>query len=359
MRFLKLNLYLLPCLIIASCATGSQNSDWTTKVDGKHPLVGMIWDVQNKKFISKSELVSSVAKAKYAILGEKHDNPDHHRLQAEIVDGVGNSGRKAILGFEQIDVSKRSALDAHFDINPWSSSGIGSAVGWKKSGWPSFEMYEPIMAAGLKHKMRIKPLNLSRKMIQRVSKSGLSTLDDNLYRQMGLEKGIPNSIRLPLIEELRASHCYMVPDRAIGRLVRVQRAKDAFMANEAYERGKTNGAILIVGAGHARKEWGIPKYLRKIDQGSTILSLAFMEVKSDYEQAELYVDSNAPYDYIWFSPRLDNVDPCKKYRDQLKKFKKKKRSKKSSKSKKSKKSKKSNYRCRLELGSRFPSLISY
>lgn len=320
MRILKASSIFILCLTVLGCATSSSDK-WESKVDGQHPLVGEIWDVKGKKFISRGDLESELAANKYVLLGEKHDNPDHHRLQAELVRELGAKNKSAIVGFEQLDVSQSKALKSHFDVNPWSARGIGAAVNWKKSGWPDWRMYEPIAQAALDNKMQIVPLNLSKSLAQKVASRGLAVLDDNLYRQLQLGKPIPRKLRLPLVEELRASHCYMVPDRGVDRLVRVQRARDAFMAYETYNRGMAKGAILIVGAGHARKEWGIPKYIAQLEPHATIASVAFMEVKRDYDRAELYVDSQLPYDYIWFTPRLENVDPCKKFRDQLKKMK--------------------------------------
>lgn len=316
--------YLLFTIFLFGCATGSQNSEWETKVDGKHPLVGMIWDVKAKKFISRSDLESKLVEAKYSLLGEKHDNPDHHRLQAELVSALGKKNKEVVVGFEQFDTSQSKKIEAHLEVNPWSAKGLGATVNWKASGWPEWSMYQPIAQAALDNKMRIIALNMPRSLSSKVAQRGLGVLEDNLYRQTRLGDPIPRNIRLPMVEELRAAHCYMVPDRAIERLVRVQRAKDAYMAYQAYELGRAKGAILITGAGHARKEWAIPKFIALLDPSAKVASLSFIEVKRDYDQAELYVDSQRAFDFIWFTPRLDSDDPCKKFRNQLKKFKKKK-----------------------------------
>src|SRR4051812_674712 len=53
-----------------------------TKLDVDHPLVGRVWDVKNATFITRDALWAKLVTADYVLLGEKHDNPDHHRLQA-------------------------------------------------------------------------------------------------------------------------------------------------------------------------------------------------------------------------------------------------------------------------------------
>lgn len=286
-------------------------------------MVGRIWDVKERTFISRTTLEDALIASKYAILGEKHDNLDHHHMQAQLLQAIAESGRKPVVGFEQIDVEQGPKLKAYLDINSWSAKGLGAAINWQESGWPSWSMYEPIAEVAMKNKLRIVPLNLSRADLQAVSKKGLTVLDDNLYRELKLGDPLPNKIRLPLVEELRAAHCYLVPDNGVQRLVQVQRAKDAFMANEAVRRGKKDGAVLIAGAGHGRKEWAIPHFINQLDSVGAVVSVAFFEVKNDFRTAELYVDSADPYDYIWFTPRLDDEDPCKKFSKDLKAFEKK------------------------------------
>ena len=50
-----------------------------------HPLVGQIYRVADGGLVSETELIEAAAAADFVLIGERHDNRDHHRLQARIV----------------------------------------------------------------------------------------------------------------------------------------------------------------------------------------------------------------------------------------------------------------------------------
>jgi uncharacterized iron-regulated protein len=55
-----------------------------------------------------------------------------------------------------------------------------------------------------------------------------------------------------------------------------QRARDAHIAAAMRDAGG-DGAVLIAGAGHARRDMGVPRLLPDAD----VISLAFIEVRAD------------------------------------------------------------------------------
>ena len=60
----------------------------------EHPLAGRIWDVGARAYLSEDELVAKLTAATYVLLGEVHDNREHHRLQAQMLDRLVKAGRK-------------------------------------------------------------------------------------------------------------------------------------------------------------------------------------------------------------------------------------------------------------------------
>jgi len=82
-------------------------------------------------------------------------------------------------------------------------------------------------------------------------------------------------------------------------MVEAQRARDARMASVF--KGDT---VLIAGAGHARRDRGVPIYI-----DGKVASLAFTETESDKTSPQEYEQS---YDYLWFTDRAAREDPCGK-----------------------------------------------
>ncbi|MCR6631692.1 MAG: ChaN family lipoprotein [Magnetospirillum sp.] len=124
--------------------------------------------------------------------------------------------------------------------------------------------------------------------------------------------------------EIKDSHCGMLPDAALPGMVRVQRGRDAVMAAtlaQGLAGGK--GAVLIAGAGHVRRDRGVPALLADRTPEARILSLAFLEVRPGETDPASYgalFDSAAvPFDAVWFTPRAEREDPCEDLRQHMEK----------------------------------------
>ena len=78
--------------------------------------------------------------------------------------------------------------------------------------------------------------------------------------------------------------------------------------------------------GHARNDRGVPAYLAAKAVGETVISLVFMEVGEGKTEPTAYArrfgSNTLPFDYVWFTPRLENVDPCEKFRAELERLRK-------------------------------------
>jgi uncharacterized iron-regulated protein len=74
-------------------------------------------------------------------------------------------------------------------------------------------------------------------------------------------------------------------------------------------------ALLVAGAGHVRNDRGVPWILGRIQPGTATVSLAFVEVQTAWKDpaayAALFHATTLPFDFVWFTPRLDDEDPCK------------------------------------------------
>jgi hypothetical protein len=82
----------------------------------------------------------------------------------------------------------------------------------------------------------------------------------------------------------------------------------------------------VAGAGHVRNDYGIPVYLAAKAAGKQVISVAFLEVdkqKSEPQNYALpYPDGRLPFDYVWFTPRVDDENPCEKFKSQFEQLKK-------------------------------------
>jgi uncharacterized iron-regulated protein len=151
-------------------------------------------------------------------------------------------------------------------------------------------------------------------------RQGLAALDAALVQRHGLEQPPPADVRASMAEEIRDAHCGHAPDNLLDGMVAVQRARDAQMADALLTAPGTDGAVLIAGAGHARNDRGVPAYVRRVAPAIKTASVAFLEVdpkRADIESYATRFGPRLPFDYVWFTPAVDDEDPCEKFKKSL------------------------------------------
>src|SRR5437899_2659866 len=192
-------------LLVASC--GTPLTSWLAPTGRNHPLADRIWGVQAGSFVAPPELVDRLAAARFVLLGERHDNPAHHALQARLLRGMIAAGRRPAVGFEMLSTDDASAIARYLASSPKEASGLGEAVDWKRSGWPDWRLYEPIAQAALDAGLPIVATNLSRVAIEAIRRNGLAGLSGQLARQLGLELPLSPQMREAMRRELDEAHC--------------------------------------------------------------------------------------------------------------------------------------------------------
>jgi uncharacterized iron-regulated protein len=311
---------------MASVWSGCAFRSWKSALGRNHPLTGRIWDVAAGDFIERQSLIATLARAHFVLLGERHDNADHHLLQAEVVRGLIAHGRRPALGFEMFGVDDAGALADHLTLAPNDAAGLGKAVNWNKRGWPDWAIYQPIAEAALEAKLRIFATNLALATANKMRTAGVAALEPAVIRELSLDRPLAESMFANIAADIRRSHCGYGSDESVKAMVGVQRARDSQMAQSLIAAGASDGAVLVAGAGHVRNDYGIPIYLAAKSLGKQAMSVAFLEVDEQktepHDYALAYRNDRLPFDYVWFTPRVDDEDPCEKFKSQFENLKK-------------------------------------
>jgi uncharacterized iron-regulated protein len=158
---------LVAAMIILAAPTVAWSADpwppappWVAPLAQHTPITGEIRDLRNGRTVTPTALVERLAAADFVLLGERHDNADHHRLQAWIADRLVAQDRAYALAFEMIDRDQSAKLDAYLATAPRDAAELGAAIGWNESGWPDWSLYQPIAAAALSRDLPILAANL-------------------------------------------------------------------------------------------------------------------------------------------------------------------------------------------------------
>lgn len=255
-----------------------------------HPLAGRAWDVRAGAFVAPGEMLARAAQARYVILGETHDNPEHHRLQRAALEALAAHGTQRALAMEQFDSEYQPALDAALarraDAEALADAGRFDREGW---GWA---MYRPLVEFARQRDWPLVAGNLSRTEARAIvadpSRSGLPPAEAR--------------VRQVLEEDMVHGHCGARPDaKRLAGMVEAQRARDARLAQALAARSPS---VLVTGNGHARRDVGVPLYLPHAD----LVSIAILEVDAARSAPQDYGAES--FDYLWFTPRQPRRDPC-------------------------------------------------
>jgi len=256
------------------------------------------------------------------LLGEIHDNPHHHRIQACFLALAARNGRPALL-FEQITDDEGASLSEYLGRADADAAGIGPAVSWRKRGWPDWAMYAPIAHAALARGLPILPANAPRDDVRNVARSGRQGISEDRWQSLGLDQPLDDEDQAALVQELVDSHCGLMPASAFGGMAAAQRLRDAYMARSLARALKRHGrAVLIAGNGHVRSDRGVPWHLKHrlgdAEPFVVVLAESGPQGRMAVDYAPKSVRGTPAADLVLVTERAVREDPCAQMRARFK-----------------------------------------
>lgn len=261
------------------------------------------------------------------LLGETHDNAEHHIVQAQFAAMVRKEPVQqpaSSLVLEQI--SNQDGLDAFYRAPNWKAHGasldeLKSALEWNDSSWSKY-YYDPIFQAALYARLMIYAGDVPRTEIMKVAKGGPEALPEDERKRLALDIPLGKKNDAASLAEIEDSHCGALPKEALAPMAFAQRYRDASLADATLRAAAKHGsAILITGNEHARTDRGVPWYIRQRAPDKKVISVMLIEVEDGKNDPEDYVprdaDGKPAADYIIFTPRAEHEDQCAKMRAKM------------------------------------------
>jgi len=288
MRILRFTLVVL----LGGCAASAQTERAAMALNGR------VWQVRAHAFVESEAVRRAASAATFVLLGEAHDNREHHRLQLAVLEAMVAAGRSPALVMEQFDREHAAALHAELARPGRTADSVMDAGRFNRDGWDA-EAYRPLVALALEAGLALVAGNVSR------SEARAIVRDPARFPLPPVDAAIENG----LAGDIERNHCGdSVEPKLLAGMVSAQRARDVTMAREM-ERYAERGAVLIAGSGHVRADRGAPLYMRERP-----LVIAFVEIDPERPEPRDYLRgpfaSAASYDYLWFTPRAQREDPC-------------------------------------------------
>ena len=231
-------------------------------------------------------------------LGEVHDNPAHHRVQAELVAQVA----PAALVFEMLTPAQAAAPQPS---DRRDAEALDAALGWSGGPWPDWAMYAPVFLAA--PDAALYGAARSQDDMRRAVENGAGTVFGDDAERFGLTDPLPpdeQSVREAL---QAAAHCDALPADLLPGMVGAQRLRDADLAAAALTAlDETGGPVVVIaGSGHARTDWGGPALLARAAPDVAQFAVGQVEGEAARE---------APYDAVMTAAAPGRGDPCAAFR---------------------------------------------
>ncbi|MEP3114193.1 ChaN family lipoprotein [Nisaea sp.] len=269
-----------------------------------------LFETETGEPLSIERLSTDLAERRFVLLGEKHDNPEHHQIQAEILRRMIATGRKPALVWEMIERGKQPAINEFLAAGGTDADAFADAIGWAETGWPDWKFYRPIAEEALTAGLPIIAGNLDSDTVRAMSNEDLAETD--LGKTLRLGEPVPERVMEMLLGEVYRGHCGLVPRTKLSPMVAVQIARDASLAEAMVKSaGIADGAVLIAGGQHARRDIGVGFHLERRFDGENIASIGLME--GDLEIVWAGEEDAVPasrFDYVWYT---DPAQPDKDY----------------------------------------------
>ena len=288
-------------LFVISLLVGCQTAlpplpEWQSPQGREHAELGAIVDLRSGERLTPAQLLERLADAPRLLVGEQHDNPDHHALQLWLLQALAAQREQGSLLLEMLAPDQQGRVDA---VRAQLAAGeqiedLPAALNWHK-GW-DWTLYGPLLRHALTQPYPVLAANLDRAEILKV------------YRQRPVLSGVASTaeaVREPLLAQIRDAHCGKLPESQLPAMLAVQQQRDRRMAEALLAAPAPS--MLLAGAYHVRRDLGVPVHLRDLGEPSGSLVLMLAEVGNPI--------SAAAADFVWYTAAQPEQDHCANFDD--------------------------------------------
>ena len=259
-----------------------------------------------------------------ALLGELHDNAEHHRQRLAVLRRAFAAGWRPAIAMEQFDRERQVDIDRARRERPRDAQHVinlaTQSSGATRGNW-NWDFYRPFVELALEYEVPLIAANLSSADTSKVVREGFAALfDAGQLKSLGLDQPIPlEPIPLDMqaaqAREIDTGHCNALPAKMLPAMARGQMARDAVMAlilsqHTAVNERRTPGVVLIAGNGHVRRDIGVPRWLAPALRARTI-AVGYLE----HGGASAL---EAAFDAVVRTAAAERTDPCIEFKKRMK-----------------------------------------
>ena len=231
------------------------------------------WSVPGGGKVSGPDVIARAAKRSVVLLGEMHDNPEHHQWQLQVLAALHAVRPDMVLGFEMFPRRVQKALDQ------WVAGELSEAEFLAASDWNAVwntdaKLYLPLFHFARMNRVPMVALNIDSRLRRATSAKGFDGVPEN-EREGITPPAAPSSAYLDYLLPFYGEHERSGKkkgeasrdDPDFRRFVESQQLWDRAMAQAIHSALNRPGRPLIVGimgSGHIKYGYGVPHQLKDL-----------------------------------------------------------------------------------------------
>ncbi|MBF0380195.1 MAG: ChaN family lipoprotein [Magnetococcales bacterium] len=257
---------------------------------------GQVINLFRQKIITQEQLYDQLSEKRVVLVGETHNDPNHHKVQLKIIQGIYKHNNNMAIGLEMIPRHLQSQLD-RWVADELSREDFLKAVDWDQTWGFDSDLYMPILRFARDNNIHLVAMNIKREVVKQVRLKGLDGVADNIKDE--LPKIAPASDKYKtMLREVFESHPMMSKMGKFENFVDAQQVWDGVMATQInHWLGENPYGLLVglAGSGHISYGNGIPHQLKSqgVEDIATVLPWNIEEKWADYKVAN----------YAWGVPK--------------------------------------------------------
>jgi uncharacterized iron-regulated protein len=226
---------------------------------------GQIIHLPTKTTITAQQSYEQLTKSRVVLVGESHDDANHHRVQLKIIKALKKRHNNFAIGLEMFPGHLQPQLDSWI-AGKLTENQFLDGVEWYSVWGFDAELYLPIFRFARENKIPLVALNINRDVVREVRKQGVDGVEEKIRMQLPPMAAASNDYRISL-QKVFNSHPMMAKMGKFDNFMQAQLVWDGVMASRIKEwLDKYPDGLLVglAGSGHITNGYGIPHQLKSL-----------------------------------------------------------------------------------------------
>ncbi len=144
----------------------------STSIAAQSYVPNRVFDTARGAFTDFEAMAAELAKADVVFVGEQHDDPNTHRLELAVLEGLARRGREVIVSLEMFERDAQEPLD-HFLMGHMTEAELLKV----SRPWPRYATdYKPLVDFAVSKEWTVVAANVPRPIASEIAKGGLEVL---------------------------------------------------------------------------------------------------------------------------------------------------------------------------------------